>query len=350
MARIYVGGAGGAPSNGFIRSLRDSRRKDYLIGASSSPTDLFLANVDEMHPVPSARDPNYIAAVTKLWTQTKPDFVHVQHDYEVQAVSRLRPQLAEMGIKTYLPDATTIDNCVDKLKSYDIWQAAGVNVAQTMLLRDEADVDTAFKKWGPKVWIRAIEGAGGAGALPTDNPSFAKTWISHFNGWGKFTASELLSKETVTWLSIWHEGELVVAQGRKRLSWTFGDRTLSGATGVPGVGQTYSDPVVDRVAQDAIAAIDKKPHGIFAVDMTYAFDGRPCVTEINIGRFFTTHYFFTKAGLNMPEIYCDIALEGKFPNLPKKINPLPDDLLWIRGMDSEPVLIPLQKLKDLVGK
>jgi carbamoyl-phosphate synthase large subunit len=145
-------------------------------------------------------------------------------------------------------------------------------------------------------------------------------------------------------LSIWHEGELVVAQSRKRLSWNFGDRTLSGVTGITGVGQTCSDIAIDRLSQDAILAIDEKPHGIFGVDMTYGFDGLANVTEINIARFFTTHYFFTKAGLNMPEIYCNIALDGQFPSLEKKINPLPDDLIWVRGMDVEPKLLTLKEL------
>ncbi|MDQ6990315.1 MAG: hypothetical protein Q9M11_01110, partial [Mariprofundaceae bacterium] len=136
----------------------------------------------------------------------------------------------------------------------------------------------------------------------------------------------------------------VVAQTRKRLSWNFGNRTLSGVTGVTGVGQTCSDATVDRLAQDAIMTMDSRPHGIYGVDMTYGFDGLPYVTEINISRFFTTHYFFTKAGLNMPEIYCDIALKGEFPSLEKKINPLPDDLLWIRGMDVDPVLTTFPEL------
>jgi hypothetical protein len=141
---------------------------------------------------------------------------------------------------------------------------------------------------------------------------------------------------------------LVVAQTRKRLSWNFGNRTLSGVTGVTGVGQTFSDSKIDRLAQDAIQSIDDQPHGIYGVDMTYDFDGLANVTEINIGRFFTTHYFFTKAGLNLPEIYCNIALDGDFPVLDNKINPLPDDLIWIRGMDLEPVLTTLADHERLV--
>lgn len=58
MAKIQVGGAGGAPSNGFIRSLKESGRNDYLIGTSCNVSDLFLANVDEKYLIPAASDPN----------------------------------------------------------------------------------------------------------------------------------------------------------------------------------------------------------------------------------------------------------------------------------------------------
>ncbi len=347
MAKIQIGGAGGAPSNGFIRSLRESNRDDYLIGTSCVVSDLFLANVDAKYPIPAASEPSYKDALLRIIKKIRPDFIHLQNDYEVRAVSRLRKQIESLGVKHYLPAAETIENCVDKEKSFQIWQRAGIPVPKTILLHNPADLKKAFDLYGETIWVRAVEGAAGRGALPANNYDFAKIWIDRFNGWGEFTASELLSKDTVTWLSIWHQGELVVAQTRRRLSWNFGNRTLSGVTGITGVGETYSDDTVNRISQEAILSIDAKPHGIFAVDMTYDKFGIPNPTEINIGRFFTTHYFFTKAGLNMPEIYCDIALDGNFPCLPKRINPLPNGLIWIRGMDVEPVLTKRSELETL---
>jgi carbamoyl-phosphate synthase large subunit len=81
--------------------------------------------------------------------------------------------------------------------------------------------------------------------------------------------------------------------------------------------------------------------------MAYDQSDVPNPTEINVGRFFTTHLFFSKAGLNLPEIYCTIALDGKLPDLPRKINPLPNGLVWIRGMDTEPVLTTREELEKL---
>lgn len=347
MARIHIGGAGGAPSNNFIRSLKQSKRKDYLIGTSCVASDLFLADTNEKYVVPPASEDSYLPSLLKLLGKTHPDFIHVQNDYEILAVSRGRERIQSAGPKLFLPDSETVENCVNKEKSYQIWKKVGIKVPESMQVSCPNDLHLAFKKWGPKIWIRLDTGAAGRGALSTDNYDFAKHWIDHFNGWGHFIAAECLTPESITWLSIWFEGELVVAQTRRRKKWGFSNRTLTGITGITEVAETCSDPVVDQVAQRAIISIDEKPHGVFGVDMTMDHQGFPNPTEINIGRFFTTHFFFTKAGLNMPEIYCDIALENKFPKLNRKINPLPNGLVWIRGMDVEPVLTTTDALDKM---
>ncbi len=163
---------------------------------------------------------------------------------------------------------------------------------------------------------------------------------------GDFMAAEMLTPDSVTWLSIWWEGELIVAQTRVRKGWTHGSRTVSGVTGVTKVGQTFSDPVVDEIAIATVKAITDSPHGIFGVDMTYDKQGLPNPTEINISRFFTTILFFTEAGLNMPGIMKDLVLYGKRPVLSRKINPLPDGLLWLRGMDTLPRLFTPDQMEE----
>ncbi|MFC2080831.1 carboxylate--amine ligase [Bacteroidota bacterium] len=338
MKKILLGGAGGAPTNNVIKSLRNSGN-EFLVGTSCNETDLLIADVDERYWVPHAIHKDYKDYELKLLKKIRPDFVHYQHDFEILSISSFRREIEELGIKLYLPSHDVIENCVDKAKSYQIWRKNGIKVPETILLNDESDLKKAFTKLGDNIWIRATKGGGGRGALPTDNYEFAKIWIDYFNGWGEFVAAEYLSKNSVTWMSIFYKGELVVAQTRKRESWNFGNRTLSGVTGITGVGLTINDNNVTQIALDSIFSVDNKPHGIYSVDMTYDANNIPNPTEINIGRFFTTVYFFTKAGVNFPRIYVNIALYNDFPSLEKKINPLQDGLRWIRGMDHEPVLI-----------
>lgn len=345
--RVQVGGAGGAPSNNFIRSLREAPHPYYIIGSCATATDLFLADTDERHLVPPASAPNYRDELLRLLERTKPQLMHVQNDYEVRAVSRLRNDIESLGVTLFMPAAETVETCVDKYASYQVWAGAGVRAPKTVLLHSADDLRSAFAELGPTLWIRATVGGGGTGALPTDSFDFARLWIERYKGWGTFTASQLLTSDTSTWLSIWHRGRLIVAQSRRRWNWNFGNRTLSGVTGITGVGETFSDGEVDRLAQQAILAVDPRPNGIFGVDMTYGADGLPYVTEINIARFFTTHYFFTRAGLNMPDIYVRLGLSGTEPSIEKRINPLPDGLLWIRGMDVEPALTTVEEVERL---
>src|ERR1035441_2808609 len=89
-ARIQVGCAGGAPSNNFIRSLRESSRRDYIIGTTCVPSDLFLADADEKHVVPPAMAADYPEKILKLVGKVHPNFFHSQNDYEVRARSEER--------------------------------------------------------------------------------------------------------------------------------------------------------------------------------------------------------------------------------------------------------------------
>jgi hypothetical protein len=345
MARIQVGGAGGAPGNNVISSLRASGLGDHVIGQSSSAPDLFLADVDEAHLVPKAVDPAYRDALLGLLERTRPDLLLVQHDFEVRAVSRLREEIAERGVHVPLPAKRTVEVCVDKHRSYQAWAAAGLPVPQTMLLRGPSDLEEAIERLGPEVWLRAIEGGGGSGAIATSSVELGRAWIDRFDGWGAFTAASMLGRDSITWQSIWWEGSLVVAQTRRRYEWAFADRTPTGVTGVTRVAATASDPPIDELARASILAIDAEPHGVFGVDITYDRDRRPHLTEINIGRFFTTIHFFTCAGLNMPAILRKLALEGTMPQLDRAVNPLPDGLVWIRGMDVEPILTNIDELR-----
>ena len=126
--RVQVGGAGGAPSNNFIRSLTDLGDEYYVIGMCASPSDLFLADVPEKYLVPSASDPRYHDSIVRLLQKTKPDLLHLQNDFEVRAISRMRDDVLAANVKLFLPNRQTVEDCVDKMKSYSIWEKAGVTV------------------------------------------------------------------------------------------------------------------------------------------------------------------------------------------------------------------------------
>ncbi len=350
MKKILIAGAGGAPSEGVINSLLESKKREEIIGMGSEPTDLILSAAKKKYFVPYANTTAYKDSLLKILHAEKPDLIHFQNDLEIYHASLIRDEINHAGVKTFMPAHDVIDTCVHKYKTYLKLKDAGIRVPVNSVIKNEEDLAKAFKDLGDEkgnIWLRASSiGGGGKGALPTNDFEFAKGWINRYNGWGDFVAAEMLTPDTVTWLSIWYEGELVVAQTRIRKGWTHGNRTVSGVTGVTKVGQTFSDELVDKIAIETVKAVSDKPHGIFGVDMAYDEKGIPNPTEINISRFFTTVLFFTKSGLNMPEIFKDIALYNEFPDLQKKINPLPDGLLWLRGMDTVPKLMTSAEIEQ----
>ncbi len=340
--RILVAGAGGAPATNFVRSLRSAPEKFYLVGTDADPYYLARAETDARYLVPKASDRSFRKKLLTIIKKEKIDFVHVQNDEEILWFSRNRGKLP---VRLFLPPNDVVVTCQDKYRSYVAWQKAGITVPKTMLISTPSDLAHAFATLGPPLWLRNIHGAAGKGSLPATSVKQATSWIDFHDGWGHFTAASYLSPHSVTWMSIWLDGNLILAQGRKRLYWEMGKVSPSGITGVTGAGLTIRDRHVDRIAKETILAIDPKPHGLYGVDLTYDRKGQPNPTEINIGRFFTTHHFFTQAGLNMPYIYTKLAFGEKVALPKRRINPLPTGLVWIRGMDFLPVLTTMKKLK-----
>ncbi len=337
MKRILVTGAGGAPSTNFIRSIRAMKEEVFILGTDSDKYYVNRSEADKTYLAPSCSNPRYFDFLNYLIKKYKIEFLHIQNDIEMEMISKNREKLS---IKMFLPDKQTVAVCMNKYETYKKWEEKKIKVPKNVFINTIADLKKAYKILGKKIWLRDTTGAGGRGSLAPTDIEQAKIWIDFKEGWGHFVAAELLTPDSVTWMSIWKDGELIVAQGRKRLYWELSKISPSGITGATGGGITVSDKRLDDLAVKTILAVDPKPNGIFSVDMTYDFAGLPNPTEINIGRFFTTHEFFTLAGLNMPEIYLKLAYGEKIPKLKKKINPLPIDLIWIRGIDFLPVLIP----------
>ncbi len=351
MKRILVTGAGGSPSVNFTRSLRTSDQEYYIVGTDADKYYLQRAEVDARYLAPLASDPKYIDFLNCVIEKENIEFVHAQNDVEVGFLSENREKI---NAKTFFPDKKTVTILQDKFESFKIWESAGIKVPKTVLIGKDTNLQQLLDEFGGSMWIRATSGAGGRGSLPVHDVKTAKNWLEFHekNGsmTGNFTASELLEPETVTWMSIWKDGKLVVAQGRKRLYWELSKISPSGVTGATGTGVTYSDAKLDAIAEKAVLSIDKNPSGLFGVDMAYDKNGVPNPTEINIGRFFTTHQFFTEAGLNMPNIFVQLATGGELPKIDKVKNPLPDDLVWIRGMDFEPVLSNTTVIQESVDQ
>lgn len=354
MPKIIITGAGSAQGNGVINCMLMAKDGEEIIGLGSEPTDLIMCSAHKKYLMPHSRDEAYKAAMLKVLEIEKPDMIHFQHDLEISVALHFRDEIERMGVKMLIPDYETIDTCVHKYKSWQKFKQAGIKVPETIVVCNRSDLKRSFRELGDgngTIWLRSMSiGGGGKGALPTNDYDTAKKWIDQSEGWGNFIAAELLTRDTITWLSIWQNGELVVAQSRRRKEWAHSSLSPSGVTGVTKISETVSDPKVDEVAMSAVHAVSKIPHGIYGVDMTYDTNRIPNPTEINISRFFTTIQFFAEAGLNMPKILKDLVLYDKEPDLRNKLNPLKNGFLWLRAMDCPPLLTTQEDIEKSLIK
>jgi carbamoyl-phosphate synthase large subunit len=145
-----------------------------------------------------------------------------------------------------------------------------------------------------------------------------------------FMISEFLPGREFAFQSLWRDGSLVVSQTRERVEYLFGALVPSGQTSTPSVARTVQRPDVVAIASDAVRAIDGRANGVFCADLKGDAAGRPRVTEINAGRFFTTSNFFATAGLNMPYDYLRFA---RGEAVSERIEPLEEGLYWVRMVD-----------------
>jgi len=341
MRTILATASGGPSTLSFTRSLRDSdphRKKYRLIGTDCDPYNLHRSEVDAAYLCPKASDPAYIPFLLYLIKEEHVDFLHSQPEIEAFAIGKNRAIILETGCRLFMPRQQTLELLRDKWRSYGVWRKAGIKVPENILLNTPDDLEVAFERFGNNIWIRETIGAAGKGSLSRPGYEAALNHLNLSGAWGHAVAAEHLGRDTITWQSIWHDGRLVVGQGRRRLNWAFGNRAQSGVTGLTGVGETVADSALDELAVRCILAADTMPHGIFSVDFTMDLQGAPNPTEINIAKFFTTHNFLTRTGCNMPEILVQLAF-GEYTGPYEIHNPCRSNMLWIRGIDINPVLV-----------
>lgn len=338
MKRVLITGAGGAAAANFIKCLRMADEDFYLVGSDIDKRHLELCKgLDAKYVVPRVDDPSYPRKINKLIKIEKIEFLHPQPDVEVGFIAKCREKFRA---KTFLPDKRTVEKCQNKMSLAELLRKQGIPVAESYLVENENDLKAAIKTLLPrvgKVWLRAVRGAGSKASLPITEFEHGKMWIDYWAkmrgvGWGDFMAAEFLPGKEFAFQSIWRDGEIVTSQARERLEYFFGHLMPSGQTSTPSVARTVHRDDVNETATKAIRAVDPKATGIFCADIKENVDGVPCLTEINVGRFFTTSNFFAEAGSNMPYYYIKMAYGEELPKLPK-YNPIPADWYWVRNLD-----------------
>ena len=316
----------------FCRSLRlaGSWR---TIAVATSRDDFHSSEADHRVLVEWSSPHDLVACVNEVVRAESAALVYVADTGpELAALSTAR---GHIDAPMLLPDPRDLEVMEDKWTSWEHLSSAGLAVPDTVVVGGPNDLTALFERH-ERVWLRRRRGSAGAGSIATSDQRFAAAWIEEQGGWGEFTAAECLSARTATFSGLWHDGELVRSQLRERLGWKHGYLSASGVTGITGAQKTVWDEALHELAVRCVLACAVRPHGAIGVDFTYRVDGIPLPTEVQPARFYSSIHFLTVAGLNLPDAYCTLALDGRVALGPAVHNPIRSEHYWVKSVDMLP--------------
>lgn len=339
---ILLLGCGGNAGINFVKSIKMSDPTIKVIGLDKNIYNIQLSNCDVklLRSYDSISDK--IKDIKEICSTYGVKFIHAQPDPEVKFLVENACHFDNLILRTSIDD---LELCSNKLEFQRIVSNKLGVAYKSYNCQDVIKSPKLFDEIlgnNKSVWFRSIRGAGSKAALPISNFTMLKAWADYWNekastNYDDYQVAEILPGSEYAIQTFWINGELYHSQARQRLVYFFGNLMPSGQSSTPAVAKTISDDEVYDVAHKTVLAVNPKPHGIYCIDMKRNQANVIIPTEINYGRFFTTSDFFSTLGINTPyELYLYVTKQC----LPvKRINTSAPDILWIRGLDTNPKMI-----------
>ncbi|MGD0476642.1 MAG: hypothetical protein ABSB29_00560 [Nitrososphaerales archaeon] len=342
--RVLVTGAGGIAGVNFVRALRASEAGYWIAGTDYNKYYIELPDLDSRHPTPRHDSPDFVQRVADMAKKEMIDFLHPQPSAEALVLAKARDQIA---VPMLLPRPEVMEMGQDKLLTKVRIGQAGVPVAGTMALEELDDVANAFSTFQAPLWVRARHGAGGRFSLPCTSKEEALHWIAIWTGRGtpldEFIIQEYLPGRNIAMDTVWRDGRLVTSYCRERIEYPLKHVSPSGITGTPSVARIVQDDRVNEVGERSVNALDPRPNGAYSVDIKEDSRGRPCVTEVDAGKFHTTmplwgyvavRHFHLPWYSNLADLYVRLGLGEEPPGDAPQHDLLPAGYYMIRNIDS----------------
>lgn len=311
--RLLITGAGSGEGNNLIRSLGAAGDAFFIVGCHPDRFILKKSLASRNHVIVAADHEEYADRLREVIDKEGIDLLIPTSDHETRRVSDLRDELP-CGV--FLPRKDVIDLCQDKYRLTTLLRRHRLAAPRTYPVTELAEIPSLFRKLRPhrRLWCRMRTGTGSMGAVPVETPEQAQAWIAYWEQMRgvpvtTFTISEYLPGRDFACQSLWKDGRLVLIKAVERLSYFGGWNRASGVSSTPDLAKTVRNPRVLDACTRAIRTIDPAASGVFAVDLKEDAAGRPCITEINVGRFFMITNLFDFTGRhNMAVTYVRLAL------------------------------------------
>jgi hypothetical protein len=347
--RLLITNAGSGPTTSLVRSLRAGDPSLELVGSHWDRFVLRSAELDARYLTPHVDEPLYIEALARAVRDSEAGALIPNADPEVAVVSRHRDLLP---CRVWLPGDAVVVLCQDKHDLAHHLCRHGVPAAKTIALTSLDDVEPAWDRLGgpTRAWCRIRQGTGSRGATSVRDVKQARSWIEYWQTMrgvppALFTLSEYLPGRDYSCESLWKDGRLIVVKTTQRISYFGGGDRPSGVSSNAALAKTIRDDRLVEITCAAVLALSPTVSGVFSVDLKEDAAGHPCVTEINVGRVFSTTTLFDLVGKhNVALLYARLAL-GEDPDVWEEYDIEPD-YYFVRELDRPPTILHADDVLD----
>ena len=339
--------AGSGAANNLIRSLHMADPRLAVVGCNDDRFLLKKSVAGRNFLVPPTEAPEALAAFQYVIGQCGTRLVIPTTDTDVRWLAAHRDGLSGCVL---LPTLETIELCQDKFALTTHLRRFGIRVAETREISTIETIEAIFRRLEPSpyLWCRLRRGAGSLAALAVSNVEQATAWVRYWMTMRglpaeAFTLSEFLPGRDFACQSVWKNGCPILLKTTERLTYFQAGGNPSGVSSIGAVHRTVFDPRVAELATAAVFAVDRHASGAFSVDLKEDRHGRPCVTEINAGRFLTGSTIFDVTGRhNMTMTYTRLGL-GENPEIGAPYDVVEEQYM-VRDLDERPEVFSAEEL------
>ena len=340
-ARLLILDAGSGASNNFIRSLKIGDPSLLIVGCNESRFYLKKSVADRNYLLADDGSRSLQSALRRIIKAERIDLVIPTNDADVFKLSEIR---AKLPCRTFLPRKSVIERCQDKFALTIFLRRHGIPAPLTYPIAQIDEVEGVFRRFKPRIqlWCRIRAGSGSHGAIPVQSPEQVRSWIAYWEEMraippGSFTLSEYLPGRDFCVQALWNKGTLVLTKMVERLTY-MDNASPSGVSSAAALAKTAFVPRVIKACTQAVRALDANASGLYFIDIKESASRRPCITEINAGRFATMTSIHDLVGKhNMALMYARLGL-GEQARI-RNASDYAKGYYFVRSVDSLPVIV-----------